>query len=150
MWGRRVLTDGDSHLRPALNLRDSSGSNGVLRVLSDIDVTRQFRPATLVDDVIRNLRIADDARVLLAWVDSCAIPRQLRLDWSRSQYPVYEKSITGAYLPWKATLAGDPLIPWALRRTPWAWTSPRRAAMDNAFNDDDMMGNMCVYRVHST
>ena len=68
------LVDGDCDGGSCLDLGDSSGSNHIFGVLSDIDVTSQLSTSTLVDDVGADFCLSDDGAVLLARVDGRAIP----------------------------------------------------------------------------
>jgi len=56
------------------------GSKGVLRVLANIDVASQLGATALVDDVVGNLLVTDDSRVLLARVDGRAVASNVGAD----------------------------------------------------------------------
>lgn len=74
------LVDGDSHLSTGRDLGDSIGSEGVLGVLSNVDVSAKLSTSTLVGDVRGDLGITDDGGVLLARADGCAVPCNVTLD----------------------------------------------------------------------
>lgn len=74
------LVDGHRDLTPGLDLGDGLGRKSILGVLSDVDISRQFRAATLVDDIGLDFRIADDGGVLLAGVDGYAVAGDGRID----------------------------------------------------------------------
>lgn len=73
------LVHRDRHSSTRLHLGDLLGSQGILSVLANVDVTLQLCSSTLVDDVCCNFRISDQGSVLLAWADGGAVPWE-RLD----------------------------------------------------------------------
>lgn len=74
------LVEGDLNLGSTLNLGNNACCKRILRVLSDVDVARQFRPAAFVYDVGRDLGISNKGSILLARADGRAISWQVGLD----------------------------------------------------------------------
>jgi len=72
--------ESDSDGSTSLNLRDSSGRELVLGVLSNVDVARQFCSATLVYYVRCDFGISNDGGVLLARTDSCTVSGKSGVD----------------------------------------------------------------------
>lgn len=74
------LVDSDRQLRASLDLGDSVRSEGVLGVLSNVDVAAQLCASALVHDVCRDLSITDESGILLARADAGAVPGKLSVD----------------------------------------------------------------------
>jgi len=70
------------------------GSKGVLRVLANIDVASQLGATALVDDVVGNLLVTDDSRVLLARVDGRAVASNVGADYISGFAVSYEIPLT--------------------------------------------------------
>lgn len=65
--------DGNSHHGASRNLSYTIGSQFVFGLLADIDVASDFGSTTRVHNVLCDLRVANDGRVLLAWRDRRAV-----------------------------------------------------------------------------
>lgn len=74
------LMNGNRHQCASLDFGNSSRSQGILGVLPNIDISCQFCPTTLVDDVRSNLGISNDGGVLLARTDTRAVSCNGRVD----------------------------------------------------------------------
>lgn len=78
-WSSSVgvdLVDCDGHTSSGLDLGDSFCCNGVLRVLANVDVSREFRPPTLVHDICTDLGISNDGCILLTRADGGTVSSQ--------------------------------------------------------------------------
>jgi len=74
------LVDGDSQHGAARNLGHTASSKLVLGLLADVDVTSDLSPSAGVDDVLLDLRVADDGSILLARRDGCAVASNSRIN----------------------------------------------------------------------
>lgn len=74
------LMNGNDKLSTALDLCDCAGSQGILGVLTHIDVTGQFCSTTLVDNVCIDFGITDDGGILLARADTGAVTCDIWVD----------------------------------------------------------------------
>lgn len=75
------LVDRHRQLRAGFHLCDLLDGQGVLRVLANVDVALQLGSPALVDDVGRDLGVADQRGVLLAGVDGGTVPGEGVDDW---------------------------------------------------------------------
>jgi hypothetical protein len=62
------------------DLSDRSCGQGILSLLADIDVAFKLSTTALIDEVGLDLSSPDQSGILLAWVDSRAIPGNSRVD----------------------------------------------------------------------
>lgn len=92
--------DCDGQFGTLLDLRDCFGRDSSLGLLADINVTRQFRATTFIDDIVGDLRVADNGCVLLARVDGDTIAGYVWVDFKHSYQLVRLRVDTGpsAYL----------------------------------------------------
>lgn len=67
----------NGHDSASRDLSHAFGSQLVLCLLADIDVAGDFCTSTRVHDVLCDLRVTNDGRVLLAWRDSCAVASEV-------------------------------------------------------------------------
>lgn len=67
------LVNSDSNLATSLDLSHSARRQGILCVLSNIDVSFQFRATALIGNVGHNFGVADDGGILLARIDTDAV-----------------------------------------------------------------------------
>lgn len=67
------LVDGDGEVGALLDSRDGFGGNGLLRLTADIDVAIDLSASAGVDDVLLDLAVTDDGRVLLAGGNASAV-----------------------------------------------------------------------------
>lgn len=75
--------DRDRHLPAGRDLSNSIGSEGVLGVLSNVDVAAKLGTSTLVDNVGGDLGITDQGGVLLAGADAGAVSCEVTLDYKQ-------------------------------------------------------------------
>lgn len=74
------LVDGHRNLASSFNLGDLISSQGVLGVLSNVDVSSKLGTAALVHNVGFDFSIANDGGILLARVDGRAVSGNARVD----------------------------------------------------------------------
>lgn len=77
------LMDGDGHDSACLDRSDAASGQLVFSLLADIDVAVDLGASARVDNVLRNLRVADDGRVLLARRDGGAVASKVLVDCGR-------------------------------------------------------------------
>jgi len=77
------LVYGDFHDGALGDLGHAAGGELVLGLLADVDVAVDFGAPAGVDNVLRDLAVADDGGVLLARRDVGAVARDVGVDWSR-------------------------------------------------------------------
>lgn len=107
----------DGDLTTGLDLSHSVCRQGILCILPNIDISLELRAATLIHNVGLDLCIADDGGILLAGVDSDAVASDGRVDYGGLLAIMIDKETGCCCMPWNPTLAGEPLVPWALRMT---------------------------------
>lgn len=128
------LVNRDREFGPCLDRGDLARGKCVFRILADVDVAGELRPAALVDNIGLDLSVPDDGGVLLAGTDRSAVPCDILIDCVYVSTGVFITSDFRVYIPWKPTLLGEVEMPWARRITPWAWATPRSAATGRAMD----------------
>jgi hypothetical protein len=74
--------DGDGHGGAQRHLGHASSSQLGLSLLAHVDVAVDLRSSAAVDDVLRDLIVADDGGIMLAWGDRRAVTGNRRVDWT--------------------------------------------------------------------
>jgi hypothetical protein len=109
--------NGHSYEGACFDLGHCTSGEGILSVLSNINVASQLRSTTLVDNVRTDFGISDDGCVLLTGTDTCSVSRDDGINW-RIVINYSSPTFAGNFIPWKPTLGGEPASPWAAIITP--------------------------------
>lgn len=74
------LMDRDSQHGAGRHLSHPTSRQFSLSLLSNVDVAIELGSATGIHDVLRNLRVADDSGILLAWRDGGTVTSNIGID----------------------------------------------------------------------
>jgi hypothetical protein len=76
--------DGYSQHRASGYLGHATSCQLVLSLLTNVDVAGDLGSSTRVNNVLGDLRVADDGGILLAWRDGSAVAGNIRVDYDTS------------------------------------------------------------------
>ena len=122
-------------------MSDSLRRESVLRVLSDINVSRELGPSTFVYNIGGDLSISDDRGILLAGADRCAVSCQVLLNW---EVLVKAAKRFAETIPLKPTLAGESERPCAFKITPWACVKANKDAKERTDENEGILKNLTI------
>lgn len=118
--------NGDGHSRTTGDRGDTTGCQLILCLFAHIDITRNLSASARIDDVLRDLRIADYGRVLLTRADGGAVPSECLVHCPLLSVLISLATDCSTSIPRKPWLF--PESPTAFRIAPWPYTEEAKAA----------------------